>query len=84
LFVEISNSRLQRVRYQAYGCPHFLAACESLAQWLEGHECSRITQWRWRQVETELSVPASKRSRLLLLQEALSQLSQLSQISQIS
>jgi len=71
LYLEVQDARVQTIRYQAYGCPHFLAACESLAQWLEGRALSELSQWRWRDVETELAVPASKRSRLLVLDEAL-------------
>jgi NifU-like protein involved in Fe-S cluster formation len=75
LYIDVRDARVQTVRYQAYGCPYFLAACESLALWLEGRALGELSQWRWRDVETELAVPASKRSRLLLLDEALSVLS---------
>ena len=75
LYIEVRDARVQVVRYRAYGCPHFLAACESLAQWLEGRAFEALSQWRWRDVETELAVPANKRSRLLVLDEALLALS---------
>jgi hypothetical protein len=42
---------------------------------LEGRAVSELAQWRWRDVEMELAVPASKRARLLLLDEALAVLS---------
>lgn len=71
LYVDVRDARAKIVKYQAYGCPHFLAACESLAQWMEGRPIVELSQWRWRDVETELAVPASKRSRLLLLDEVL-------------
>jgi|GEM_PF-949649 len=74
-FIEVHNERVTTARYQAYGCPHFLAACENLACWLEGRAVSELAQWRWRDVEMELAVPASKRARLLLLDEALAVLS---------
>jgi NifU-like protein involved in Fe-S cluster formation len=70
LFVEVGDACVRTVRYQAYGCPHFLAACEQLAQWLEGRSINELRQWSWRDVEAELAIPASKRSRLLLLDEA--------------
>jgi NifU-like protein involved in Fe-S cluster formation len=75
LYIDVRDTHVQTVRYQAYGCPHFLAACESLAQWLEGQACDALSRWHWREVETELAVPAGKRSRLLLLDEVLSVLS---------
>lgn len=70
-YIDVRDARVQSIRYQAYGCPHFLAACESLARWLDGRAVSELSQWRWRDAEAELAVPASKRSRLLLLDEAL-------------
>jgi NifU-like protein involved in Fe-S cluster formation len=74
VFISVHDGHLQTVRYQAYGCPYFLAASESLAQWLEGRAISELSQWRWRDAEVELAVPASKRSRLLVLDEALAAL----------
>lgn len=71
LYIDVRDARVKVVKYQAYGCPHFLAACEHLAQWMEGRPITELSQWRWRDVETELAMPASKRSRLLLLDEAL-------------
>jgi NifU-like protein involved in Fe-S cluster formation len=79
LFVAVHDGQMRTVRYQAYGCPHFLAASESLARWLEGRAVSELSQWRWRDVEVELAVPASKRSRLLMLDEALSALNKMLQ-----
>lgn len=71
LQIELQGGAIQTVRYQAYGCPHFLAASESLARWLEGRAVSELPQWRWRDMETELQVPIAKRARLLLLEDAL-------------
>ncbi len=72
LFAEIRQAaHIHTVRYQAYGCPHFLAACECLAIWLEGRAIREIGQWHWRDVEAELQVPSAKRARLLLLDDAL-------------
>jgi len=75
LYLEVREARVQTVKYQAYGCPHFLAACESLAQWSEGRAGDELSQWRWRDVETELGIPAAKRARLLLLDELMLELS---------
>ncbi len=71
LQMAFAGDGIQAVRYRAYGCPHFLAACESLARWLEGRTRAELGQWRWRDVEAELGVPTAKRARLLLLEDAL-------------
>ena len=68
---------IQAFRYQAYGCPHFLAACEWLSRWMEGRAWSQLSAWNWRDVERIFEVPANKRARLLLLDDVVSQLKSL-------
>ena len=71
IWLALHEGKIRTARYQAYGCPHFLASCEYLAQCLEGRPFAELTQWNWRDAETDLAVPASKRARLLILEEAL-------------
>ncbi len=71
LWIDVHAQQVQEVGYQAYGCPHFLAGCESLARWLEGRSIGELPRWSWRDVETELAMPASKRARLLVLEAAI-------------
>ena len=71
LWIEAHAQRVQDVGYQAYGCPHFLAGCESLARWLKGRSIGELSRWSWRDVEAELDMPASKRARLLVQEAAL-------------
>jgi nitrogen fixation protein NifU and related proteins len=66
---DVQNHVVVRARYQAYGCPHFLAGCESLARWLQGRPVSELANWRWQELETLLAAPAAKRSRWLLLED---------------
>ena len=75
--VVLDQCVIQAVRYQAYGCPHFLAACEWLATWMEGRRWNDLSAWSWREVERILQVPANKRARLLLLDDVVSQLKNL-------
>lgn len=58
-------------RFQAYGCPHFLAAAETLCAWAEGRSRSELQDWNWREVASYLDVPPVKRARLLVLEDAL-------------
>lgn len=71
LFMQIQDRRVRSASYQAYGCPHFLAACELLARWLQGRALTELSQWPWRDVENELAIPANKRARLLVLDDVL-------------
>lgn len=74
LQAELSAGRVQSVRYQAYGCPHFLAACESLARWLETCRVPAAHDWSRSRLEHELGLPAPKRAKLLILEDALTRL----------
>ena len=72
--VQAKDTVIESVRYRAYGCPYFLAGCESLARWLEGKPVAALDDWNWRDIESEFQAPPSKRSRWLLLEDAVRQL----------
>lgn len=71
LCMEVRDAVVHAVRYQAYGCPHFLAACESLARWLEGRLLQEGRIWSRDKLELELEFPVQKRAKLLILEDAL-------------
>ena len=75
--VAFCQDRIEAVRYRAYGCPHFLAACEWSAVWMEGRPWSELAEWSWRDIEELLNVPAAKRARLLLLDDLVRQIQNL-------
>lgn len=70
----IRGDTIAGAAFRAWGCPYLIAAvdlaCEGLAgqpvKSLENHDLAHITQ--------ELSVPAEKRGRILLLEDALATL----------
>lgn len=62
---------VESARFEAYGCPHLLAAAESLCRWLEGRSRVELDRWNWRELETALAIPPDKRTRLLILEDAL-------------
>lgn len=71
LQIQVEGDEVRTARFMAYGCPHLLAAAECLAQWLEGRSRAEVQGWSSRGVESALEVPAEKRGRLLLLEDAL-------------
>jgi len=71
LWLEIKHGTVRQARFVAYGCPHFIAAAEMLCEWCEDRAISELIRWNWQSAQTELDVPASKRSKLLLLEDAL-------------
>lgn len=66
----ILGERLHAVRFQAYGCPHCIAAGSWLSERLTGATRADLQAWHWREVAEVLEVPAEKRGRLLILEDA--------------
>lgn len=71
LWLRIYEGRIATARFQAYGCPYLLAAAEALCRWLAHRERAELDRWHWRMAEAELAAPPEKRTRLLLLEDAL-------------
>jgi NifU-like protein involved in Fe-S cluster formation len=74
LYLQVKDKRVVQAKFVAYGCPHFIAAAEMLCEWCEGRAIDELPQWNWQSAQAELDTPASKRSKLLLLEDALRKL----------
>lgn len=71
LWLELTaEQRVKTARFQAYGCPHFIAATESLCAWAEGRTLNELNEWNWPELASSLDIPAGKRARLLVLEDA--------------
>ena len=66
----VVDGRVEDARFQAFGCPHFLAAASWLTDRLRGARRDEIAAWDWREAADALEVPAAKFGRLLTLQDA--------------
>lgn len=60
-----------RARFRAWGCPHFIAACELAVAGLEGRPAAAGAGTRAADLAGELGVPAGKLGRLLVIEDAL-------------
>lgn len=69
--VRVEGEHIREVRQQVYGCPHSIAAASWLSERLVGATLEDLQQWRWREIVAALEVPASKRGRMLVLEDAL-------------
>lgn len=67
----VAEGRLLDVRFEAYGCPHAIAAASLLTEQLTGTTVEEAFQWNWRSFSRTLDVPPEKRGRLLILEDAL-------------
>jgi NifU-like protein involved in Fe-S cluster formation len=74
LTVRVDDEAVQSMGFEAYGCPHCIAAASWLTQRLVGALRSDLAAWSWREASSVLEVPAEKRGRLLLLEDAVRQL----------
>ena len=71
LSAHLDGDRIAEVRFEAYGCPHCIAAASRLTESLRGATYEQLEQWSWRDLAAELAVPTAKRGRLLILEDAI-------------
>ncbi len=76
LSARVAGDKIEAVRFEAYGCPHCIAAGSWLTERLVGLTEPELRQWRWRAADEALQFPAEKRGRLLILEDAVKALSE--------
>jgi len=69
--VEVADAVVVAVRYQAYGCPHFLAAVDWIAERLEGQPIDALESEQAQAAAVALMVPREKLGKLLVIEDAL-------------
>jgi NifU-like protein involved in Fe-S cluster formation len=70
LSARVAGHRIEAVRFEAYGCPHCIAAGSWLSERLVGLDRDQLRAWRWRDADQALGFPLEKRGRLLILEDA--------------
>ncbi len=70
LSARVAGNRIEAVRFEAYGCPHCIAAGSWLSERLVGLSRDQLRAWRWREADQALAFPLEKRGRLLVLEDA--------------
>lgn len=70
LSARVDGERIKAVRYEVYGCPHCVAAGSWLSERLIGSTREQLQAWSWREAAEALQMPAEKRGRLLILEDA--------------
>jgi NifU-like protein involved in Fe-S cluster formation len=69
--VGLHGGAIDSVRYEAYGCPHFVAAADWHAEQLEGRPSAALAEPDTRGVREALGVPTEKLGKLLVIENAL-------------
>ena len=67
----IDGGRVDRVAFQAFGCPHTIAACSRATELLAGGAAGCLARFDPSVLAAELSIPPEKLGSLLILQDAL-------------
>lgn len=70
LSARVAGGRIEAVRFEAYGCPHCIAAGSWLSERLVGLTRAELNAWNWRDADQVLHFPLEKRGRLLILEDA--------------
>ena len=70
LTARIEGGHVVEARFEAYGCPHCIAAASHLTEQLRGATRGDLEQWSWRELASVLGIPTVKRGRLLILEDA--------------
>jgi nitrogen fixation NifU-like protein len=76
LSARLVGNRISAVHFEAYGCPHCIAAGSWLTERLKGLGAEQLRHWSWREVAEALEVPAEKRGHLLILEDAVRRLAE--------
>ncbi len=71
LSAEAAGGVLEAMRFQAWGCPHVIAAAEAACAELEGRPVADLLEFAVSGLMANLAVPVEKTGRILVLEEAL-------------
>ena len=70
LFAEEAAGAVSQLRFQAWGCPHFIAAAEAICSAYEGRPVTDLEQFTAEELMQSLPVPVEKTGRILVIEDA--------------
>lgn len=76
LLADVADEALQRLRFQAWGCPHVIAAAEWFCRQFEGRSVAELEAFSCAQIMQDLAVPVEKTGRILALEDTVRSLGQ--------
>ena len=69
--LQVVDETVVAAGFQAFGCPHTLAAASAVADWVEGRPVAELRELDVKAVCAELEVPVEKLGVLLRIEDAL-------------
>jgi len=70
LTAELTGGDIRALRFQAWGCPHVIAAAEMFCESYEGRAASDLLEFSASDLMQSLSVPVEKTGRILVIEDA--------------
>lgn len=70
LTLSAPGGRIEAARFEAWGCPHLLAACEAFCAAAEGHGVAELRDYSAAALMQSLAIPVEKTGRILVLEDA--------------
>ena len=71
LAAELDGTRIRRLAFRVFGCPHLIAAAEAACADFEGRDVADLAGFRARESIAALGIPVEKTGRILLLEDAI-------------
>jgi NifU-like protein involved in Fe-S cluster formation len=73
---QLAAGRIDTLRFQAWGCPHVIAAAEAFCANYEGRTSAELLDFSTSDLMQSLSVPVEKSGRILVIEDAVRSLAQ--------
>ena len=70
LAAELDGETLQKMRFQAWGCPHVIASCEWICREFEGGPVAALESFDSARIMADLAVPPEKTGRILVVEDS--------------
>jgi NifU-like protein involved in Fe-S cluster formation len=70
LYALLENDQIRTLRFQAWACPHTIAAAEAFCAAYEGRPVADLLEFASSDLMKSLSVPIEKTGRILVLEDA--------------
>lgn len=67
---DVRGGRLQKLGFRVFACPHIIAACNRVAEQLEGAPVDTLSSVDTEGLCAEFDIPVEKAGKLLILQDA--------------
>ena len=73
---QLAAGRIDALRFQAWGCPHVIAAAEAFCAGYEGRSAAELLDFSTSDLMQSLSVPVEKTGRILVIEDTVRSLAQ--------